>query len=213
MIDTHTTLRHAELSPCGVWRWRLTRIWSTTPALTIVMLNPSLADARRDDPTLRRCLGFAAREGFGGLVVVNLFGLRAAAPAALRRHADPVGPGNDAALSAALGDAAAMAQPVLCAWGTHPAARERSLALAPVFATSGARLVCLGLTATGAPRHPLYVRADEPFLPYPGPAAAAPHQRAFGVPQLGQSHSSGSASKGVPGRMPRSGSPKAGSYS
>ena len=59
------------------------------------MLNPSMADANRDDPTITRCKGFAERWGYGSLVVGNLFALRSPHPKELFQHSDPVGPDND----------------------------------------------------------------------------------------------------------------------
>lgn len=69
----------AELSPCGTYRYTLTRQFRpNAPApMVFVMLNPSTADASQDDPTIRRCLGFADREGYGAILVVNLYALRA----------------------------------------------------------------------------------------------------------------------------------------
>ena len=78
-----------------VYRYLLTRRWGTVPAMVWIMLNPSTADAFAEDPTIRRCLIFAHREGCGGLTVVNLFALRSTDPKALTRHPDPVGPAND----------------------------------------------------------------------------------------------------------------------
>jgi hypothetical protein len=69
--------RSARLSECGTWRYYLARHWAPKgEALAFVMLNPSTADATVDDPTIRRCIGFARRDGYAGLVVVNLFALR-----------------------------------------------------------------------------------------------------------------------------------------
>lgn len=69
--------RHAELSSDRLYRYRLSRIWADGPRATFVMLNPSTADENKDDPTLRRCMGFARQWGLGGLSIVNLYALRA----------------------------------------------------------------------------------------------------------------------------------------
>jgi hypothetical protein len=58
------------------------------------MLNPSTADADNDDPTIRRCIGYAKEWGFGGIYVVNLFGVRATNPKYLFTAPDPVGAEN-----------------------------------------------------------------------------------------------------------------------
>jgi hypothetical protein len=77
------------------------------------MLNPSIADARRNDPTIRRCIGFARHWGFGGIDVVNLFAYRATRAQELFRASDPVGPRNARFLRSAIGRAPL----VVLAWG------------------------------------------------------------------------------------------------
>src|SRR5262245_19133112 len=88
--------KEALISPCGLYRYWLTRTWDNSlRRVCWVMLNPSTADAEQDDPTIRRCVGFARSWGAGGIIVVNLFAFRASDPKALLRAADPVGPDND----------------------------------------------------------------------------------------------------------------------
>lgn len=146
-------IRGADLSPCGAWRWSLTRDWGGGGAqgrLAAILLNPSTADDRRDDPTLRRLVGLARGWGFARLVLVNLYALRAPDPADLRHAADPVGPLAEAAI-----DAAVRGAPwVLCGWGN--AGQARGEAVAARLRAGGSVLCHLGLTARGAPRHPLY---------------------------------------------------------
>lgn len=85
--------REALFSPCGAYRYRLSRDWNGTGTrLAVVMLNPSTADAARDDPTIRRCIAFAVREGHCGVEILNLFAFSATEPALLKSAADPVGP-------------------------------------------------------------------------------------------------------------------------
>jgi len=160
----------AHLSPCGTYRYQLHRD-ELRPALmpppkrvTFVMLNPSTADAEEDDPTIRRCIGFALREGGSSLTVVNLYALRATDPNELLRHPAPIGPDNDAAIL----DGCRGAELVILAWGAHRAARSRAPRmlglLAELRADGGLGLVCtLGLTKLRAPRHPLYLAADTPL--------------------------------------------------
>lgn len=65
-------LRAAVFSPDRAHRYRLTREWySDRPPFVVIGLNPSTADESQDDPTIRRCLSFARREGCGSLVMVN----------------------------------------------------------------------------------------------------------------------------------------------
>lgn len=144
----------AVLSPCGRYRYRLIRAWDhSLPMVTWVMLNPSTADAQRDDLTLTKCQGFARRWGFGGVVVINLYAWRETDPAKLVAHAaagvDVVGPENDLHLRAVLTGA----HLVVCAWGAHPIARARVAAVLAMV-PGGVACECLGRTAEGAPRHP-----------------------------------------------------------
>jgi hypothetical protein len=117
------------------------------------MLNPSAADAEHDDPTIRRCIGFARRWGYGALDVVNLFAFRTHSPALLKRAADPVGPENDRHLA----ETVARASRVVAAWGCHGGFDGRNTKVLPLLGNSS---VCFGLTRGGHPRHPLYVRGD-----------------------------------------------------
>lgn len=156
--------RSAVISDCGRYRYRLSRTWdSTIAAATFVMLNASTADADQDDPTVGRCVGFAKSWGYGGLVVVNAYGLRATDPRELRRAADPVGPENDLWLKAAAKQAAAWGAPLVAAWGTHAKpSRVAWICELPGFD----RLTCLRTTASGAPGHPLYVPASATLTPW-----------------------------------------------
>jgi hypothetical protein len=157
----------AVISDCGRYRYVLTRRWdSAAYALPIIMLNPSTADASIDDPTIRRCIGFAKREGFGGITVTNLFAFRATSPADMKAAADPYGPDGSKWLERALAFASEERLPVLAAWGTHGGFRERDQSLIISARGWDARLVCLGTTKGGYPKHPLYVAADQPFVPF-----------------------------------------------
>jgi hypothetical protein len=135
--------------------------------MPFVMLNPSAADGEVDDPTIRRCMAFARREGHGGIVVANLYALRASEPAALWRHENPIGPKNWATLVKFAAQALEAGAPVVCAWGAHGSRQGKDTPIISMFKTTGTRLVCLGTTKDGHPRHPLYVRADQPLEPFP----------------------------------------------
>jgi hypothetical protein len=144
----------ASISEDGVYRWELRRRWATDGEVLLwVMLNPSTADGKRDDPTIRRCVDFSRRWGFAGLIIANLFSLRAKHPSEIGRHASPVGEKTDETLRAA----SIEAQVTVAAWGAYAAAQKRSSVVVNLLESE---LVCLGQTRTGAPRHPLYVRKD-----------------------------------------------------
>lgn len=146
----------AEFSPCREYRYALWRWWDkSNPYLMVIGLNPSTADEKNDDPTIRRCKRFAKDWGFGGLCMANLFALRATNPKDMMNHFRPIGDDNDEWLSN-LSDGSGM---TLAAWGNHGSYMDRDLDVCE-FVVGGSRLMCLGKTKPGAPRHPLYVKAD-----------------------------------------------------
>ena len=147
--------RTACIDETGDYRYKLSRIWnSDEPMVMFIMLNPSTADANVDDPTIRRCIGFAKSWGYGGLWVGNLFALRSPHTEDLLLADDPVGSQNNAALNS-MADCSDL---VVAAWGAFAAkfpARE-----AQVREMFGPRLYCLATTKGGHPQHPLYLKGD-----------------------------------------------------
>ncbi|SHG82327.1 DUF1643 domain-containing protein [Ferrimonas marina] len=142
---------HAHLSPCQGYRYALWRRWQPGgPLLLVIGLNPSRADGQQDDPTVRRCIGYARDWGFHGLVLANLFAFRTVSPHILKQQSQPCGPDNDAWLRA-LHQRCDLS---LAAWGNHGAWQHRSSWLRANLAP----LYCLGMTAVGEPLHPLYQR-------------------------------------------------------
>ncbi|MFE5730202.1 DUF1643 domain-containing protein, partial [Streptomyces sp. NPDC056528] len=151
-----------------VHRYALTRTWA--PGGThraYVLLNPSTATADQNDPTVRRLVGFAQRDGHGGLVLANLFGLRSTDPSFLTAPLDAVGPHNDSMLELL----AETARDVTVGWGAWGRLR-RAAVVEQALTAHGARLWSLGTTRTGHPRHPLYLPANATLQPYePGAVA------------------------------------------
>lgn len=119
------------------------------------MLNPSLANAEGDDPTLRRCMGFAHAWGYDQVAVVNLYALVSTDPAGLLSAIAPVGPGNDAAIQAQL----QRADLIVCAWGNNSPNSERTRHVMAMLQTGRADVTCLRVTKTGNPEHPLRLPA------------------------------------------------------
>jgi hypothetical protein len=163
----------ATISADGAYRYLLTRRWDDGPVMAWIMLNPSTADAADDDPTIRRCVSFARRDGCTAITVVNLFALRAASPRVLLASGDSVGPDNDSFLLER-----ARGSRVVAAWGAHGSHRGRGREVADMLTSVGVPLLCLGVTSGGQPRHPLYLPAATPLTAWPvlpaGPAAAPP---------------------------------------
>jgi hypothetical protein len=162
MTYTH---RGAVFSPCERYRYSLTRMWGEVMpwrTVTFVGLNPSTADAEVDDPTIRRCVGFAMRWGFTRLFMANLHAFRSTDPKGLLRVGDPVGPGNFNAVQRML----LQSELVVCAWGAnHLHADAEKLAS---WVRSRAEAHHLGLTKGGSPKHPLYLRADSQLVSFRG---------------------------------------------
>ncbi|TCK44028.1 hypothetical protein B0G84_2376 [Paraburkholderia sp. BL8N3] len=160
---------NAILSLCGQYRYSLSRpgglMTAGGPSAMFLMLNPSTADATLDDPTIRRCRSFAAAWGMNGITVANLYALRCTDPAGLWIHADPIGPKNDDHLY----ELAVTHGRVVCAWGAKARA-DRVAAVVRLLRDAGATLACLGTTKSGAPRHPLYVRGNQPLIEWTEPA-------------------------------------------
>jgi hypothetical protein len=153
------TRSSAFYSDCMRYRYGLRRVWnSDAQELLFVMLNPSTASERANDPTIERCQRRAQRLGFGGIRIANLFAFRATRPTDLKRAVDPVGPENDALLRDWSGRSAV----TIAAWGVHGTHLDRARRVMP-FLRGDVRH--LGLTRDGHPRHPLYVSYDT--LPMP----------------------------------------------
>ena len=159
MTARATVSSGATFSPDRLYRYTLWREWGDGPPFVVIGLNPSTADESQDDPTIRRCVGFAKREGCGRLVMLNLFALRSTDPAALLQSTAPVGPENDDTLLRETREPNAI---VVAAWGAHKTTGWRAI---DVLTKLMVPLWCFGRTASGAPRHPLYVKADAPLLP------------------------------------------------
>jgi len=150
----------AIISPCEKFRYRLWRTWDASlPVLLFVMLNPSTADASENDPTIRKCIGFAQRLGFGGIEVLNLFAYRATDPADLKRAGYPAGPDNVAHLDGRIKAVQAASGVVVCAWGVNARNSAKAAEFVAWAASWRIPLYALRLTADGVPWHPL-------MLPY-----------------------------------------------
>ena len=146
----------AILSEDRVYRYLLWRQWEATkPYVLFIGLNPSIADEIEDDPTIRRCVGFAKSWGYGAVVMMNLFAVRATKPKDMLNHEQPIGEDNDQRLLK-IADNAGL---VVCAWGGKGGHLNRGEEVSDLL--KGYELKCLGTTQAGDPRHPLYIKADK----------------------------------------------------
>lgn len=142
----------AIFSPCRTWRYVLWRVWDESlPKVAFIGLNPSTADETQDDPTIRRCIGFARSWGYGGIHMLNLFAFRATDPRDLKAATQPIGPENNNRLILYC----EASQLVVAAWGAHGAYRNRGTDARSMLWKLD--LHHLGLTKDGHPKHPLYL--------------------------------------------------------
>jgi hypothetical protein len=147
----------AIMSEDAIYRYALWRTWGDGKRrLVVIGLNPSTADAVDDDPTIRRCIGFAKREQCDGLFMLNLFAFRATEPRDMLRANDPIGPDNDEYIRQC---AVGKHNVVVAAWGALGGTRGRDRHVARLLGD----LYCLGRTKAGQPRHPLYLPAEAPL--------------------------------------------------
>jgi len=159
--------RSAVLDPFGIYRYSLSRYWSVrnpTKVMIICGANPSTADATVDDNTIRREMGFAKRDGYDGLMKVNVSAFRATDPKKCPPGEAGFGPDNRQTLMHVAAKGA-----VICAWGTvaDPWSVCRAL---DIFREVGATLWCFGMTKDGHPKHPLYLPLDTPIVPFKAPS-------------------------------------------
>ncbi len=158
--------KDAHISKCGKHRYSLTRVWGDKyKLLTWLMLNPSTADHTVDDPTIRRCVGFAKDWGYGGIEVVNLFSYRATEPKKLLKCKEPNDRESDATLWVVLS-----CWPVVCAWGSwgdkFPARVGEVKDFIYTCVGIPDHILCLGTTKSGQPKHPLYVASKTKPVPF-----------------------------------------------
>lgn len=156
----------AIFSTCGCYRYDLWRsfVGGDEPRrfVNFVMLNPSTADHRVNDPTITRCIGYARAWGYDGLVVTNCYAWRSTDPKGLKTAADPIGFENDYWISRRADEA----EIVVCAWGTL--AGERGERVADLILAADRQPHYLRLTKDGHPSHPLYLPASltpQPWQP------------------------------------------------
>lgn len=158
-------VKDALISPCGLYRYWLLRLWDPEkPLLCWIMLNPSTADAKENDPTIRRCITFAEDLGYGGIKVVNLFAFRSTDAFVIYEVADPVGPDNDAAILAAAKECPMR----IAAWGTNGTLKDRDKKVLSMLAKDGIEVHALSVTQKGHPGHPLYLAKTCQPAPYRG---------------------------------------------
>jgi hypothetical protein len=152
----------ATFDNSGKYRYLLWREWDADkPACVFIMLNPSSADATRNDPTIRRAMSFAERFGFGRCEAVNLFAYRATDSSVLARVRNPVGKENDQFILESI----VRCDACFVAWGNLGLLQQRSDSVLRMI-PQDIQLQCLGINKSGEPKHPLYLPNNTEPLPF-----------------------------------------------
>jgi len=153
--------RSAVISPCGLYRYELRRVWDDSlPVLVVCMLNPSTANHEREDPTLLALIHFARLWGYGALLIVNLYAFRSPSPDVMMKAGHAVGPDNGLHMTNALVIANNRGRgQLLAAWGNGGKIDfghgDREAWFKARARNNMLDLICLGTTADGSPKHPM----------------------------------------------------------
>lgn len=156
----------AEFAPDPRYRYRLWRHWNEeVPSLTFLMLNPSTATETVDDPTIRRCMGFAMNMGYGGVEILNIFAWRSTDPKQLLICKEPVGMENNARILTV----AERSSMIVCAWGKlFRQLKWREGQIIELLKPFSSKLHCLKYNESdGSPAHPLYLHSTLRPLRWP----------------------------------------------
>ena len=158
----------ALFSTDGKYRYTLFRQWDCFRNGTCIFigLNPSTADEKTDDPTIRRCVYFAKKFGYSAMIMLNIFALRSTDPKNLKKDADPIGPQNNVFIRDYCCTKYAQQQfGIIAAWGNHGTLLNRGDKVIQTFTSEGVKVDCFGLTKDKQPKHPLYLKKDVEVKP------------------------------------------------
>lgn len=149
--------KSANISPCGKYRYSLSRTWDESKAKVLFIgLNPSKADATKDDPTIWKLIKYCQSWGYGGFTIVNLFAYRSTNPDALLNKPLPLvlGPDNKTHLSVHIAEATL----VVVMWGNN------AYRISPNYTEEWVNKLrkmekakCFKINRDGSPAHPLYL--------------------------------------------------------
>lgn len=158
--------KSAIISDCGKYRYTLSRIWDDSKKkVMFIMLNPSIADAEKDDATIRRCIGFAKFWGYGGIEVCNLIPYRSTNPKELLEAENPLG--NQSENFKYLSELSKECEKIIFAWGNRNIVKhffKNSPFDVPNIDDSELlnffeKIHYIELSKDGIPKHPLYLKS------------------------------------------------------
>lgn len=152
------TKKWAKFSDCAKFRFALSRIWDESlPFVMFIGLNPSTADATKDDPTIKRVCKIARHNGFGGIYMVNCFAFITAYPEQLQFGKQDYNNSWITSLSCDCDE-------IVFAWGSFDVVKEhgRDKELQRMFPNAKA----LHINKDGSPKHPLYCKEESLLIPF-----------------------------------------------
>ena len=151
--------KNATFSDCRKYRYGLSRTWNgKKKTILFIGLNPSTANEKIDDPTIRRCINYAQNWGYGSLLMVNLFAYRATLPSELKNVKNPIGNDNDLHIL----ELSKKADLAVAAWGNEGTLLNRDKEVKKILPN----LMCLKINKSGQPAHPLYQKKDLKLIKY-----------------------------------------------
>ena len=151
--------KNATFSDCRKYRYALSRTWNgKKKTILFIGLNPSTANEKIDDPTIRRCINYAQNWGYGSLLMVNLFAYRATLPSELKNVKNPIGNDNDLHII----ELSKKADIAVAAWGNEGSLLNRDKEVKKILPN----LMCLKINKSGQPAHPLYQKKDLKLIKY-----------------------------------------------
>ncbi len=154
--------KDARLSVSGMHRYWLLRKWDETlPTVVFCMLNPSTADDKKDDPTVSKCITLSTNNGYGTVVIVNLYAIRSSNPAAIQAAGDAVGQDNDIVITSMCDH-----RDVVCAWGSRASDPARIRHVRDIIKTCASKTLMIGRNQDNSPSHPLYAQSSAQFIPF-----------------------------------------------
>ena len=174
-------IRTAILNKDETHRFRLCRYWKNNDEeipnqglfpqcddnqIIWVMLNPSIANAERDDATLRRCIDFSKQWGYNGLWIVNLFSQITPNPNELQSYMQNI-PASEIRNYKMLKNVINKPYRIVCAWGNNGMSEDRDIAFMNML-PKHRKVYCLKLNKNGTPGHPLYLQRNLELVEYRG---------------------------------------------
>lgn len=152
----------AIFSKCGYYRYFLKRDFIKKPKniLVYIMLNPSIADEKFNDPSVERCQRRAIGLGYDSFIILNIFSYISTDPKNLLKVKDPIGLENNKYII----DTIKKNKKIICAWGNNGKILDRGDFIIELLKKHKIKPKCFGVTISKQPKHPLYIAYSQKLL-------------------------------------------------